>query len=773
MMKNLIYKVSPIPLEENKIKLNEALFHNANGYIGVRYDFEEGYPEGSDFLPSQYINSFYDIFDTHQAENLFGLIRKREIILNIANTQGITLILDDEIFSMFEGEVLESSLELDMQKGITTRKVKWRSPKGKAIELKITRMASFFQLPLFTIEYEINCLNFSGKLDIISTHDGDVFNYHDPHDPRNASEKMKLLIPVLCEVMEGFTFITSKTTASDLTVCSCVGHHLSQDCEHEHMIKDHKAKFLLETEAVQGKPFKLIKYAVFCDSLRHENCRKQAFLEMEKARSHSLDYLYQQQVKYLSAFWDHSWVEIEGDDQADLALKYNVYQLIQSVGKDRFSNISPKGLSGDGYEGHYFWDTEMYIQPFFTITQPEISKSLISYRYNSLPKARENAQIMGHSKGVLYPWRTITGKECSGYFPAGSAQYHINGAIAHSIISYYFAVKDQSWLINEGLEVIFETARLWLETGNFHQGRFLINTVTGPDEYTCIVNNNFYTNAIAQYHLQWAAKWYRLFQDNGDFQKLIRKIKLTEEEIDAFEQAAEKMYLPYDETLDINPQDDSFLQKKRWEIDSIPPEKFPLLLNYHPLFIYRHQICKQVDTILAHYILEDLCSTTTIRNSYAYYEKISTHDSSLSKSIFCIMAARLSMVSKAWKYFMDVVHLDLKNLCKNTKDGIHTANMAGSYLALVYGFAGFRMKEEGLFFEPCVPEQWKGYQFCIAYRDSRIHVEVNHTECVFKLKQGSKKELTIYGKTYTLEDMLKVELQEIKETVLEDCESLR
>lgn len=750
------FEIENINLNKYNLALNETLFHNANGYIGVRYDFEEGSLPEYCFVPSQYINGFYDFTPMKQPENLYGLVREKQIMLNIADTQTIKLFIGREQFSMFRGTVLKSKLWLDMDKGITVREVLWRSPEGKELELKITRMTSFYQLPLFTIQYEVLPLNFSGNILLESGHNGNVFNYANPDDPRIADESFQYLNPVSCEIREGASFITSVTSKSGLKICSGVKNVLSRDNQQQFIIDNNNAICKLHTEAFKGEKIELIKYAVFCDSIRYADCMQQAARELKKAQEYSLPYLYQKQEEYLKNFWDSCLVEIEGDEESNFAIRYSMYQLIQSVGKDRYSNIAPKGLSGDGYEGHFFWDSEMYIQPFFTITQPSISKTLIENRYQALPMAKENAKIMGHSKGALYPWRTIMGKECSGYFPSGSAQYHINGAIAYAIISYYLATKDLPFMLEKGAEIIWETARLWLDTGNFHDNKFYINNVTGPDEYTCLVNNNYYTNVLAQYHLRWAVKLYKLLNGCAGFDYLINKIGLRKSEIAEFQEAADKMYLPYDPKLNINPQDDSFLQKRKWDISAIPKEKFPLLLHYHPLHLYRHQICKQPDTVLAHFILEDAESTETIRNSYLYYEKITTHCSSLSSCIFSIMAARLGMVDKALRYYEMTAQLDLLDMHNNTIDGIHAANMGGNYMAIVYGFGGFRLKERGISFAPVLPDKWKGFSFRISFEDSKITVRVTGKECIISLDSGSPKEIWVYEKKYLLDGVLRI-----------------
>jgi alpha,alpha-trehalose phosphorylase len=751
-----IYQIDNLKLDIYNIKLNEALFHNANGYIGVRYDFEEGYPKDYDITPSQYINGFYDYAAMPQAEKLCGLAEEKQTMLNIANTQTIRITLDGEEFSMFKGTVFESSLCLDMDRGITVRRVWWRSPEGKELILRVTRMTSFHRLPLFTIEYEVEPLNFCCEVVIESVHDGTVLNFINPCDPRIACERVQYLNPLSCEIKDGASYITSKTSRSGLEICSCVKNILFQEHQQEFLIDQDGAICRFNTTAKAGQKIRLLKYTVFCDSIRYPNCRIQAEKELEQALSTPLEELYKYQAIYLANFWNNCRVEIDGDEEMNSAIRFCLYQLIQSVGKDRYSNIAPKGLSGDGYEGHYFWDSEMYIHPFFTITNPNISRTLIEYRYTTLDLARENARILGHNKGALYPWRTIMGRECSGFFPAGSAQYHINVDIAYSIIAYYLATKDIKFMQDIGAEIIFETARLWLEVGHFYQDKFYINGVTGPDEYTCIVNNNYYTNAIAKYHLSWAVKIYNELKLSNRLSKLEQNLQLSESEIEEFKLASDKMYLPYDDNLKINPQDDSFLQKKPWDIKSIPRSKFPLLLHYHPLHLYRHQVCKQADTVMAHFILEDYQSRETMLNSFKYYEKITTHDSSLSKCIFSIMAARLGLEDIAYSYFKDTARLDLDDMHKNTQDGIHTANMGGTYMAIVYGFAGFRLKESVIYFSPILPRDWTAYRFKICIEGSRILIEVTGNECVFTLEDGKEIKIFVYGKKYLLKDTLTI-----------------
>lgn len=769
-MSRSVYKKEGLSLDNDELILNETIFHNANGYIGVRSNFEEGYKVGYDTICGSYINGFYDFAEMKQAEKLCGMTEEKQTMLNVADSQSIVLHIGEETFSMFEGTVIESSRELQMEEGYTTRRVVWRSPKGKEVEIYIKRMTSFVQLSLFTIEYQVKALNFDDTITFLSMHNGDVSNYCNPNDPRVAGESFQHLIPVSAEIVDDVSYLLTNTSKSGLSVCTAVknvllnkdGNDFKSD-EHKvnklselNELKGHKVLSTLKTQINKGETITLVKYTVFSDSIRQTDCKEHAKKEMNKALSATLASIYEKQKDYLNEYWEKSFLEIQGDDDLSMAVHYNLYQLVQSVGKDEYSNIAAKGLSGEGYEGHYFWDTEMYLQPFFTLTNPKIAKNLIEYRYRILDGARDNAKILGHQKGALYPWRTIMGKECSGYFPSGSAQYHINGDVAYAVISYYLATKDMELISNKGAEIIFETARLWMDAGNFYKGKFHINEVTGPDEYTCMVNNNYYTNVSAQYNLHWAVRFYHMLKEQGKLNSITDKINLTLEEVEGFEKAEKNMFLPYDEDLKINPQDDSFLSKPIWNIEDTPKDKFPLLLHYHPLYLYRHQVCKQADTVLAHFIYEDAQSIDTIGNSFEYYEKVTTHDSSLSTCIYSIVASKLGLKDKAYSYFGDSAKLDLFNTHHNTKDGIHTANMGGNYMSIVYGFGGIRLKETGIYFAPTLPKQWESYQFKINYEDSQIKVEVKAKESIFTLVAGEKKIIYVYGKEYLLEDSLSI-----------------
>jgi len=748
-------------LEQKDIKtcapdllLAETLFHNANGYIGVRSCFEEGYPEGSTSIRGSYINGFYDFIDMPQAEKLYGLTEEKQTMLNVADTQGIRLFLDGEEFSMWSGKVKESRRTLNMAEGFSERCVHWQSPGGKEVEICIRRIASFKRPSLFLIEYSVKALNFSGALSFVSTHKGDVRNFSDPGDPRVGDSSQCHLKIAETEIKGDHSFITAETLKSKLKVCTSVAHTIS-NADIKTVFDGKTAVCDINTQVAQNETCRLYKYSIFTDSIRHKDCAFQAGKELDAVLAVTPETLFKEQKEYLDDYWHNALLEIDGDDELQQAVQFNMYQLVQSAGRDGHCSIAAKGLSGEGYEGHYFWDTEIYVEPFFVLGNPDIARGLISHRYSTLDGARENAALLGHKKGVLFPWRTIMGKECSGFFPAGTAQYHINGDIAWSVIFYFLATGDLDFVAEKGTELVFECARLWLDVGNFHDGQFRINCITGPDEYTCVVNNNYYTNICAKRNLEWAVKFYNLLKGYGKLETLAEKIKLDEEEIRQFADAAQNMYIPYDEKTGINPQDDSFLSKKRLNLADIPKNKMPMLLHYHPLFLYRHQVTKQADTVLAHFIFDE-ADYQTVLNTFLYYEGITTHDSSLSTCIFSIVASRLGFYEDAYKYFGNSASLDLRNTAGNTRDGVHIANMGGTYMAILFGFAGLKLNETGLYLSPHLPKHWKACRFKLRFRGSLVGVSIESSqvssagEVKLTLISGSPVPIHVYDERYEL-----------------------
>lgn len=731
---------------------NETIFALANGYIGMRGNYEEGYsgPVGTG-IEGTYLNGFYDSEVIKYGEIAYGYPEKSQTMLNVTNGKIIRLYIEDEEFDMLTGKLIEYQRILSLKEGILKRNLIWRSPKGKEVKIEINRMVSFENKHLAAIQYNVTPLNFDGKIKIISALDGNITNLTTENDPRVGSGFEDSMLIIKDQFIEkSFGSLVHNTRNTKFTLACVMENKIETESNYslENIELESRVEVHYNIDGEKNKKITLSKYIAYTTSRDFEEdmVLTVARKVVEKGKEKGFESIVNAQRDFLTEYWNKADIQIKGDLALQQGIRFNMFHLLQSVGRDGKTNIAAKGLTGEGYEGHYFWDTEIYILPFFLFHHPEISRKLLEYRYSILDKARERARQMAHKKGALFPWRTINGEECSAYYPAGTAQYHINGDIAFAIKRYMEVTQDTEFLIRYGAEILFETARLWADLGSFiasKGNKFCINGVTGPDEYTAIVNNNCYTNLIAKENLQYAYDVAIWMKENRieDYERLVNQLKLEEQELMTWKNAAERMYIPYNEELGLYPQDDSFFEKAVWDFENTPKEKYPLLLNYHPLVIYRHQVCKQADLVLALFLLSNKFSMEEKKRNFDYYEKVTTHDSSLSTCIFSIVASEIGYHEKAYEYFMKTARLDLDDYHKNTKHGIHSANMAGTWMCVVNGFAGLRIDKETISFKPYLPSGWDEYKFKINYRDRIIGLTVNKQGAVYELLEGD--ELTL------------------------------
>lgn len=741
----------------DNVMVNETLFAIGNGYLGMRGTFEEGLGHGS--VEGTYINGFYESAPIVYGEKFQGYAENKQTILNLANARVIRLTLGDEPFNLLNGKILDYHRELDLKHAILKRMLRWESPQGKQIQLEIERMALHTRPHLAAIRYQCIPLNFDGSVTVTSIIDGAISqSEHAEDDPRLGTTFAGQVLRLEKRAIIGETaWMAHRTVTTQFSVACGIRHSINTSCTIEAAQDEHSIGFAYQFNAQQGNPIILDKMMAYFTSRDTDEAQivPGMLQELEQAAVTGFEHLKVEQQNYMAAFWDKADIQIEGDDLLQRGIRFNLFHLLQSTGKDGRTNIAAKGLTGLGYEGHYFWDTEIYILPFFLYTQPEISRRLLEYRYHILDKARQRARQMAHPQGALYAWRTINGEECSANFPTGTAQYHINADIAFAIRRYYDATGDADFMKRYGIEILCETARLWRNVGAYIPGRenqFCINGVTGPDEYQILVNNNAYTNLMARENLLFAAEMVEWLQqsDKDAYEVLASKIKLDKVEILEWQQAARSMYVPYDKTRGIIPQDDAFLHKAVWDFEHTPKENYPLLLHYHPLVVMRYQVCKQADLVLAEFLLHDQFDKAQKQRDYAYYERITTHDSSLSGAIFGIMAAELGDTNKAFQYFEETATMDLENKHGNTQAGIHAANMAGVWQGIVFGFAGMRAKN-GLSFKPVIPSQWQAYAFKVQYQGRTIGVRVTQSGATFTLLSGEPLEIVVDGKHRRLE----------------------
>lgn len=739
--------------------LDETLFALGNGYIGLRGTGEEGYsgPAGTS-LDGTYLNGFYESEPIVYPETAYALAKVNQFMLNVPNAKGIELWLEDERFDPLTGAIETYERVLDFRTGVLTRVVEWASPSGRRVRVRSRRVVSFANKHLFAQQLEVTSLNFDGAVRLVAVLDGAVKNLEAGDDPRVGSAVSGPTLHLVgVEQQDGYAALVQRTHNSGFTLVSATDTVLAAAHAQPPVLQQQGLR-LTQTWTLPlqaGQSATLDKFGSYHSSRDYpvDELLPRSRATLAEARAAGFEALCAAQEKYLADFWRQADVQIAGDDALQQGMHFNQFHLLQSVGRDGKTNISAKGVTGEGYEGHYFWDTEIYIFPFFLYSKPEIARKLLEYRYAGLPKARERARQMSHDKGALYPWRTIAGEECSAYFPAGTAQYHINADIAYSIKTYMEATDDQDYLIQAGAEIVMETARIWTGIGSYdREGRFCINQVTGPDEYTALVNNNYYTNAMARMHLNFAAAIAEQLQQRApaEFARIAAAMDLDADEPAAWRRAAALMLLPYDEALGIHAQDDSFLSKKVWDFASTPKEHYPLLLNYHPMVIYRHQVCKQADVVLALLLLSDQFTLDDKRRDFDYYEKVTTHDSSLSTCIFSIIAAEVGYEDKAYDYFMETARLDLDDTHGNTHYGVHTAAMAGTWMGVAYGFAGMRVVGGELHFAPKLPKQWQHYTFKIHFRGALLQLHVAPGRVEYRLLQGDALEFTHGGETVTL-----------------------
>lgn len=728
--------------EDTRLK-DESIFNCSSGKLGVRGNFEEGFPSGKESIRGTYLNGFCETESIVYNEMLYGFPTSKQTIVNLPDSQTIEIYANNKKINCWDKHASSYNRSLNMDDGICNRSFVYDTGKGK-ISLYFERFSSFKRPGLFIIKCIIKSINYNGVLDIESILNGDVRNYTNSSDPRVASGDGKMIDILKVEN------INKSKIISHIEACTINSRHKVNVFSYDKTSKGTfefevlklSLKSSLHTTIKPKEEIVIEKYAYYTDSVNYKKELSYYYSLLKKGYKT----LFNEQKTFMKDFWKSSKVTIDSSLVKQEEIDFCLYELLCAAGNDGKTSIAAKGLSGEGYEGHYFWDCEIYIYPFFLATNPESAKKLLLYRYNKLDAAKKHARIMGHKKGSLYPWRTIEGSECSSYFPSGSAQYHINGDIARAFIQYYNATKDDTFLPTV-CEVLLETARLWIDVGHYQNNKFKIDVVTGPDEYTCIVNNNYYTNAGAAFNLRYAYKLINLLKNKKEYAAFVKRTHVSEAELNSFNEASIKMYYPYDSKLKIIKQDDSFLNKKRIDINSISKDKFPLLLNYHPLFLYRHQICKQADAVLADYLYGGLDPDVS-RNTFNYYEKITTHDSSLSKCIFGIMAAKLNDLEKAKKYFIETLNTDLKDDKGNTKDGLHIANMGGCYRMILDGFAGVKLDENGLSLSPLLPSGFNSYSFNIVFRNIRLNVKVVKDGVYVKTLDSNKNvSLDIYGQS--------------------------
>ena len=723
----------------------ESLFSLGNGNLGLRGNLEE---RESTYRKGTYINGFYETEPIQYGEWAYGYPEENQKIIPLPEGKLFEFYAEGKQFSTADGT--DHSRILNMKEGHMIRTFKWKVRNGLVITVSITRMVSFavpsmaVQILRFKFDGNINSLRVVSSLE---TQKHDQKPLH--KDPRAGSLSGADSLKKIKSFRDGLMDVCGyKTKRSNLVLAAGMDHLLlsGEYTAAEYRQKEGGSSFVFDFTDPE-EDIVLVKFLSYHQGDNSDTAIALCRDDLASAGEQGVDYLKMEQIRYLRKFWEKSDVKLPRNEELQKVLRLNLFHLVQSSGKNGKTSVAAKGLSGDGYDGHYFWDSEIYVVPFFQFTSPEIARSLLLYRYSILDKARERAQELSH-KGALFPWRTINGREASAYFPAGTAQYHINADIAYSINRYLESTDDLDFLVTAGFEILVETARFWYDLGNFipsKNGAFCIHEVTGPDEYSALVNNNFYTNIMAKDNFTVAVKWYDWLKKNdySSFMDITKSLKIQKDERAHWETAAQKMYLPFNEEYGIFPQDDSFLDRPVWDIKNTPSDKFPLLLHFHPLAIYRFQVLKQADVVMALFLQWDKITFEKKKRSFDYYEKITTGDSSLSAAIQGVIALELGYVQKGYEYFLKTLTMDYDDVNGNVKDGIHTASMGGSWILVVYGFAGMRVGDNLLHFSPHLPLEIEQISFRIQYKKMQLEITLEQDSITFLLLSGKSLNLSV------------------------------
>lgn len=750
--------------DEGCLGATETLFAVSNGYVGLRGNPEEGrlaHTHGT------YINGFHETWPIRHAEEAYGFAKTGQTIVNVPDAKVMKVYVDDEPLTLSTADLEQYERSLDFRDGVLRRAIIWRTPAGKRVRLVTTRMVSFTDRHLVLMTLELEMLDGDAPVvissQLLNRQDGRDEYHSRPSptaggqagfDPRRAAAfAERVLIPEGHWHSERRMLLGYRTANSGMTLAVGADHAIVTDNEFETLIDTQPdfGKKVFRVAAVQGRPI-LVTKAVSYHTSRSapvrelfDRCRR----NLDRVRVSGFEPVLEQQRAYLEEFWRNSDVEVLGQDAIQQATRWGLFQLLQASARADQFGIPAKGLTGSGYEGHYFWDTDVYVVPFLIHTNPLQARNALRFRYNLLPHAIERAREL-NQRGALYAWRTINGEEASAYYAAGTAQYHIDADIAYAFSKYADVTGDREFLHREGAGVLVETARMWADLGFWRVNdskSFHIHGVTGPDEYTTVVNNNLFTNVMARDNLRRAAELLREMkeQDPQAFERVRAERDLVEDEIAEWEECAEQMYIPFEPTFGIHPQDEHFLDRELWDLSKTPADRRPLLLHYHPLMIYRFQVLKQADVVLALFLQGDQFTDAEKRADFEYYDPITTGDSTLSAVVQSIIAAEVGYRREALQYFLDGLYVDLADLHSNTSDGVHIASAGGVWNALVGGFGGMRDHHGRITLDPRLPDSWEGLRFPLRVRGSRFRVTVRRDSLELVLQEGDPVTVHVRG----------------------------
>ena len=740
------WAVRETELDLSTLAQSESIFALSNGHIGLRANLEEGEPHG---LPGTYLNSFYETRPLPHAEPGYGYPEVGQEVVNVTNGKVIRLLVDDEPFDVRYGRLRAHERVLDLRAGVLRRRAEWVSPARQAVRVSSVRLVSFAQRAIAAILYEVEPLDTPARLVVQSEL---VANEPLPAtvggDPRAGSGVGSALCSQFFSDHDTRVVLVHRTKESGLRMAAGMDHVVEGPPATQTTAESSEdlGRVTVATELEPGQRLRLIKFVGYGWSSQRSlpSVRDQVEAALAAARRSGWEGLLAAQRAYLDDFWDRGDVELEGDAELQQAVRFALFHTLQAGARAEGRAIPAKGLTGPGYDGHTFWDTETFVLQPLTYTAPHAAGDALRWRHATLDLARERARAL-RLDGADFPWRTIRGQPASGYWPASTAAFHINADIADAVVRYRVATGDDAFEREAGLDLLVETARLWLSLGHHDaHGGFRIDGVTGPDEYSAIADNNVYTNLMAQKNLQAAADAVERYPERA------RELGVGPDEAVAWRDAARTMLVPYDEALGVHPQAEEFTEHAVWDFARTSPEQYPLLLHFPYFELYRKQVVKQADLVLALYLRGDAFSSEAKARDFEYYEALTVRDSSLSAFVQAVVAAEVGHLELAYDYFGEAALLDLADLHHNTRDGVHLASLAGAWIAAVAGFGGMRDHGGSLSFAPRLPQRLSRLAFRLLFRGRRIRVEVDHRQARYALLQGASLDVGHHGATITL-----------------------
>jgi alpha,alpha-trehalose phosphorylase len=744
------FTVEPWNVRETKLDLerlaqSESLFALSNGHIGMRGNLDEGEPAG---LPGTYLAGVYEERPLPYPEEGFGNPEAGQTVVNVTNGKIIRLLVEDEPFDLRYGQLLAHERVLDMRDGVLRRSVEWRSPTGVLIHVRSTRLVSFNQRAVAAIRYEVQAVEAPVSVVVQSELVANETLPDGEADPRAAKT---VLQPLAARYNDGRgvrAVLVHSTQKSKLTLAAAMDHVLADGTRAATEVQSFNdlARVLVTTQIEPGKPFCLDKLLAYGWSAERSTGAiiDQVSAALAGVGTAGWEGLLSDQRAYLEDFWDGADVEVGGDAELQQAVRFGMFHSLQAGARGEHRAIAAKGLTGSGYDGHAFWDTEAFVLPLLTYVAPEAAGDALRWRHRTLPVARERARTLGLD-GATFAWRTIHGEECSGYWPAGTAAFHVNSAVADAVIRYQAATRDEEFAAGEGFELLVESARLWHSLGHHDtKGRFRIDGVTGPDEYSAVADNNLYTNLMAERNLREA---FKAVQQYG---KRAAELGVDEEEASSWRDAARAMVVPFDESLGVHEQAEGFTSYERWDFEGTGADRYPLFLHYPYFDLYRKQVIKQADLVLALHLRGDAFTQEQKQRNFTYYEALTVRDSSLSACTQAVIATETGHLQLAYDYLREAALIDLDNLQHNTRDGVHIASLAGAWIGVVGGLGGLRDHDGKLSFRPRLPDGITEVSFRLGYSGRRLLVKVTPKQARYTLRDGDPLEISHYEEALTL-----------------------